>query len=149
MLTRNLSLCGLLLLSTACTQRGDLSDPAYGGFFNGIENINDGTYDERIATREERVAALQARQQRLLAERNSLSRQVSAHQNALARLRHDIIVSKVRIGESNLPAGTMAQINTALTSTPSGQSDSERLASLQKTIADTRKLAESLAKLAG
>ena len=151
-LTRTLSrpalLCTLLLTS-ACAQRGNLDDPAYGGFFNGIENVSDGTYDARIATREEKVAALQQRQQRLLAERNSLSRQVSAHQNALARLQQDIVVSKIRIGENNLDSGTKARITAALTTTPGGQTDAERLANLQKTIANTRKLAESLAQLAG
>ncbi|WP_069299215.1 hypothetical protein [Neptunicoccus sediminis] len=146
---RSALLCAVLLLTAACAQRGNLDDPAYGGFFNGIENISDGTYDARIATREERVAALQHRQQRLLAERNSLSRQVSAHQNALARLQQDIIVSKIRIGEQNIPQQTQARISAALNPPPSGQTDAERLANLQKTIADTRKLAESLAKLAG
>jgi hypothetical protein len=148
MTSRSLPLLAALLLTTACAQRGDLNDPAYGGFFNGIENISDGTYDERIATREEKVAALQARQQRLLAERNSLGRQISAHENALSRLRHDIIVSKIRIG-NNLDPGAKSQIEVALNANPGGLTDAQRLASLQKTIADTRKLAESLAKLAG
>lgn len=144
-----LALIPALLLTTACAQRGDLTDPAYGGFFNGIENITDGTYDERIATREARVEALRARQQRLMAERNALSRQIGAHQNALARLKHDIVVSKVKIGASNIDPATMGQIDATLAAQPSGQSDAERLANLQKTISDTRKLAERLAKLAG
>lgn len=137
-----------ILLTTACAQRGDLSDPAYGGFFNGIGNIADGTYDERIATREERVAALQARQQRLLAERNALSRKISAHQNALARLKHDLVVAKLSAGD-NLDPATRARVDAAIAAEPSGQTPEQRLASLQKTIADTRKLAESLANLAG
>ena len=36
---RNFFIVPLLALTAACTQRGDLNDPAYGGFFNGIENI--------------------------------------------------------------------------------------------------------------
>lgn len=147
-LTRPALLCALLL-TPACAQRGNLDDPAYGGFFNGIENVSDGTYDARIASREDKVTALQQRQQRLLAERNSLGRQVSAHQNALARLQQDIVVSKIRIGTSNIDPATQAQITTALNANPGGQTDAERLANLQKTIANTRKLAESLAKLAG
>lgn len=137
-----------LALTTACAQRGDLSDPAYGGFFNGIENITDGTYDARVATREERIAALEARQQRLLAERNTLSRQIGAHQNALARLKQDLVVAKIGAGDSLDPA-TRARVDAALAAEPTGETPAERLASLQKTIADTRKLAESLANLAG
>lgn len=146
---RFLCLAPALLLIAACAQRGDLDDPAYGGFFNGIGNITDGTYDARIATREARVAALRARQERLMAERTALSRQIGAHQNALARLKHEIVVSKVRIGSSNIDPETMRRIDTTLATQPTGQTDAERLASLQKTIADTRKLAEQLAKLAG
>jgi hypothetical protein len=138
----------LMLTTTACTRRGHVDDPAYGGFFRGIENINDGTYDARVATREQKVAALQARQQRIMAERNSLQRQISGQQNALARLKHDLLVAKVSIGEDNLDSGTLTQINQALAAQPEGQSDAERLASLQKTIADTRKLADRLAALA-
>ena len=138
-----------LLLTAACAQRGDLSDPAYGGFFNGIENIADGTYDERIATREERVVALQARQQRLLAERNSLSRQISAHENELARLRHDIVVAKVTAAPGSIDPATISQIEFTMARQPTGDTQAERLASLQETIADTRKLAERLANLAG
>ena len=139
---------GLLITSVACTKHGHPDDPAYGGFFRGIDNISDGTYDERIATREQKVAALQARQQRMLAERNSLQRQISGQQNALARLKHDLLVTKVSLGEDNIDSGTMVQINQALAAQPTGHTDEERLASLRKTIADTRKLADSLAALA-
>jgi hypothetical protein len=144
-----LLLPALLMVTTACTKRGHPDDPAYGGFFRGIENIQDGTYDARIATREERVLALKARQARILAERNSLQRQITGQQNALARLKHDLLVTKVRIGEENIDSGTLVQINQALAAQPAGQTNAERLASLQKTIADTRKLADSLAALSG
>lgn len=137
-----------LLALTACAERGDLSDPAYGGFFNGIENLRDGTYDARIASREERLAALQDRQRRLIAERNSLGRRISAHENALARAKQDLVVARIRTG-GQLDAATAARVNAALSARPQGETDADRLASLQKTIADTRKLAESLAKLAG
>ncbi len=144
-----LSLSALAAATAACTPRGNLDDPAYGGFFNGIENIADGTYDQRIATREQKVLALQARQQRLLAERNSLQRQIGNQQNALARLKHDLVVTKVRIGEGNIDGATLVQINQAITTEPGGATDQERLANLQKTIADTRRLAESLTALTG
>ncbi|MEM6617719.1 MAG: hypothetical protein AAF631_00270 [Pseudomonadota bacterium] len=146
---RILFVAALPLALGACAQRGDLTDPAFGGFFNGIENVVDGTYDERIATREERVEALRARQQRLLAERNALSRRIGEHRNALAQLKHDLVVAKVRIGEANLDPATRAQVNTAIAAEPTGNTDAERLAALQKTIADTRILAERLANLAG
>ncbi|MEM7440298.1 MAG: hypothetical protein AAF393_11915 [Pseudomonadota bacterium] len=132
----------------ACVPRGDISDPAYGGFFRGISNIQDGTYDARIASREQRVAALQERQRRLIAERNSLSRKISAHQNALAQVKHDLVLAKVRVGDQMSPA-MATQVDAAINAKPSGTTDAERLAALQKTIADTRKLAESLANLSG
>ena len=143
-----LPVLAILLMTSACAQRGDLSDPAYGGFFNGIENINDGTYDQRIATKEQRVAALQARQARLIAERNSLSRKIGAHQNTLARLKHNLVVAKVKAAGSLDPA-TSARVDAAIAAEPGGVTDAERLANLQRTISDTRKLAESLANLAG
>lgn len=136
------------LVTAGCAQRGDVSDPAYGGFFRGIAAIEDGTYDARIASREERVVALQARQQRLLVERNLLTRRINAHENELASLKHELVVAKVRAGDQLDPA-TETRVNAALSAEASGQTDEERLASLQKTIAETRKLAESLANLAG
>ncbi len=139
----------LVLVTAACTPRGNPDDPAYGGFFRGIENISDGTYDARIASREQKVAALQAREQRLLAERNSVQRRISTQQNALAHLKHDIVVARVRLGDENLDANTQAQIKQALASQPSGTTDQARLAALQKTIADTRELAQRLTRLAG
>ena len=139
----------LVLATAACSPRGNPDDPAYGGFFRGIENISDGTYDARIASREQKVAALQAREQRLLAERNSVQRRISTQQNALAHLKHDIVVARVRLGDENLDAGTRAQIKQALASQPSGNTNQARLAALQKTIADTRELAQRLTKLAG
>ena len=139
----------LLVLTAACSPRGHPDDPAYGGFFKGIENISDGTYDDRIATREQRVAALQVRQTRLLAERNSLQRRISTGQNELARLKHSIVVARVRLGNENLDTNTQAQIKTALNTITTGDSDAARLANLQRTIKNTRILAERLTKLAG
>lgn len=144
-----LALLVITLTTTACTQRGDPDDPAYGGFFKGIENISDGTYDERIATREDRVAAAQARQLRVIAERNSLQRQINGQENALARLKHELLVAKVELGDANIDSATLAQVNQALVATPTGQTDAERLQSLQQTIANTRRLAASLASLTG
>lgn len=143
-----LALAALAAALAACSRPGDPSDPAYGGFFRGIENISDGTYDARIASREERVAALQARQARLMAERNALSRRIAEHENTLARLKHQLVVAKVRAGDRLDPA-TSARIEAALSARPEGQTDAERLANLQRTIAQTRELAERLASLAG
>lgn len=144
-----LALSALVLTTAACTPRGNPDDPAYGGFFRGIENIQDGTYNARIATKEQRLAALEMRQSRLLAERNSLQRRITGQQNELARLKHSIVVSRLRIGEQNLDAATQTQIKVTLANQPAGNSDQARLAALQKTIADTRVLAQRLARLAG
>ena len=131
--TRIFVVLAMIVPLSACSQRGDPNDPAYGGFFKGIENINDGTYDARIATKEEKVAALEARQQRLLAERNSLGRQITSQENALARMKHDLLVTKLQVGEENIPPETLANVNSALAAQPTGNSDQERLKNLQKT----------------
>jgi ribosomal protein L29 len=137
-----------LTIAVACTPRGNPDDPAYGGFFNGIENIQDGTYDARIASREQVAAALEARKIRLMAERNSLARQMASNENTLAELKRQVVVLKIQIGEANLDPAVLGQIQTAVNARPVGATDAERLASLRRTIADTRKLAESLSQLA-
>ena len=121
----------------ACTTS---TDPADGGFFNGVSGIATGTYQDQIDADEAQVAASQARNANLAA-------QIRASESELARLKVAIVNQRNALGSTD--AATSNRINAVLVSQPTGSTDAARLAALQKSIADARALSQDLAKLAG
>jgi len=121
----------------ACTTS---TDPADGGFFNGVSGIATGTYQDQIDATEAQVAASQARNANLAA-------QIRGSESELARLKVAIVNQRNALGSTD--AATSNRINAVLVSQPTGSTDAARLAALQKSIADARALSQDLAKLAG
>lgn len=73
-----ITVAGVLLLSAAGCARTE--DPAQGGFFSGLANMTDGTYDRRQQARHE---ALENEQDKNLQQQRELER-TNAHRDALA-----------------------------------------------------------------
>ncbi|MFP4154884.1 MAG: hypothetical protein ACLFSG_04230 [Halothiobacillaceae bacterium] len=113
----------ILLLGGCATS----DDPREGGFFGGVSGISSGAYDERVRTREERLAALRAAQQDLAAEQGELDRSrseaeqvLAAEQRRLAALQGDIDELDGRVArlaaEDDASAGRIAQLRTRIDS---------------------------------
>ncbi|UWR05506.1 hypothetical protein K3740_19750 (plasmid) [Ruegeria conchae] len=116
------------------------TDPADGGFFAGVSGITTGAYDDRIAAAEGDVATAEARNEALAAQiRNS--------ESELAQLKLNILQQRDAIGGGD--AATAARIDRVLNDTPTGATPDDKLAALQKSIAEARALSADLAKLSG
>lgn len=133
--------CGVLL--SACVSS---SDPADGGFFNGVQGISSGSYDARIDEREQAVVESQSRNTDLRAEQASLQAQIKASESELAKLKFTILQQKN--ATSGMDPQTSARVNAVLNAKPTGSTDQAKLAALQKTISDAKALSAELAKLA-
>ncbi len=121
----------------ACTTS---TDPADGGFFNGVSGITTGTYQAQIDADEAQVAASRARNADLAA-------QISGAESELARLKVTIVNQRNALRSTD--AATSNRINAVLVSQPTGNTDAARLAALRQSIADARALSQDLAKLSG
>ena len=134
-------ICGAFLLAGCVTSE----DPSEGGFFNGVSGITSGTYDQRVEEREAGVADATARNEALAAEQARLSAQIQSAEGELARLKLRILNQKTALGATD--ARTEARVQAVLNAKPSGQTQADQLAALQKTIADAKALSADLAKL--
>ena len=135
------------LTATAFTIAGCMEggDPAEGGFISGVSGIASGSYDARIDEREAEVAAAEARNAELARQQQSLAAQIGAAEAQLARERRTL--SQLRSSTAGMDAATRARVDEVLARKPAGRTDAERLASLQRTIADARKLSAELSRL--
>lgn len=127
------TLCAPLLIA-ACV---DSTDPADGGFVNGISGVASGTYDQRVREREAEVAAAQARNDALTAELARLRGDHAAAKNQIVQQRAALAEQGIRLS----PASER-QVQAALRSNP------DRAETLRKAIAEARALSERLARLA-
>ena len=118
------------------------SDPADGGFINGVSGIASGTYQNRIDEKQTAVTAGNARTAELQAELAQLTKSWSNWKLRLVQTRSELANSGVAI-----PASTLARVNASLASTPGGATDEARLAALQAAIANARALAAELESL--
>lgn len=116
------------------------TDPAEGGFFNGVSGIATGAYDDRIDTAEADVAGAQARN-------DALAAQIRGQESELAQLKLKILGQRDALGPTD--AATARRIDTVLNSAPSGRNDQERLAALQRSISEAKALSADLARLSG
>ena len=137
-----ITLCLPLVLS-ACVEGG--GDPAEGGFFQGVSGITSGSYDERVAAREAELAEARTENTALRGERQSLSAQIAATENALTEARFTLLQQRDRT--RSLDPETRSRVNTVLVAEPRGSSDSARLADLQRLLSETRALSAELADL--
>lgn len=122
------------LLLLACV---DSTDPAEGGFFNGVSGIASGTYDARVEEREREVAAARAENARLTAELARLRGEHSRLKNRIVQQRAALAAKGIRLSPES-----ERQVSAALRANP------DRVESLRKAIADARALSERLARLA-
>ena len=116
------------------------TDPADGGFFNGVSGITTGTYQSQIDADEAQVDAARVRNANLAA-------QIQSSESELARLKVQIVNQRNALGATD--AATSNRINAVLVSQPTGNTDAARLAALRQSIADARALSQDLAKLSG
>ena len=116
------------------------TDPADGGFFNGVSGITTGTYQAQIDADEARIEESRARNA-------SLAAQIQSSESELARLKVQIVNQRNALG--NTDRAVSNRINKVLVSNPTGSTDAARLAALQQSIADARALSQDLAKLSG
>lgn len=93
-----------MVVSTGCTRS---EDPAKGGFFSGIANLSDGTYDKRQQERKEAVENAQdvnLQKQRELertnAQRDALEAQRAAAEKRAAALENEVRTLKSRLAKS-------------------------------------------------
>ncbi len=142
-LTPVAALAALPLIAGCATS----TDPAEGGFFNGVAGIASGAYERQIAEQEQQVADARARNDRLAAQQSALQAQIKAAEAELARLKFKLLQQRNAI--SGLSPARAARIDAILNANPTGRTDAQKLAALQKTIADARALSAELAQLAG
>lgn len=137
------ALASLALIAGCATS----TDPADGGFFNGVAGITSGAYERQIAEQEQQVADARARNERLAAQQSALQAQIRAAEAELAKLKFKLLQQRNSI--SGLSSADTARIDAILNANPTGRTDAQKLAALQKTIADARALSAELAQLAG
>lgn len=137
----------LILLPAVLTLAGceTSSDPAAGGFINGIVGVTSGGYEARIAEGEAGVADAQARNDALRAEQSSLAAQIGATERSLASARFTLLNQRDAVAD--LDAVVATRVNRALTAQPTGGTDAARLAELQALLAETSALSRELAGL--
>ncbi|MCL6284490.1 hypothetical protein M3P21_13225 [Ruegeria sp. 2012CJ41-6] len=131
-------LLSLPLLALAGCQT--TTDPAEGGFFNGVSGIATGAYDDRIDAAEADVASAQARN-------DALAAQIRGRESELAQLKLKILQQRDGLGGTD--PDTAQRIDRVLNSNPTGSTDAEKLAALQRSIADAKALSADLARLSG
>ena len=119
-----------------CTEN---PDPSEGGFFDGVQGISSGSYDDRIESREAGVAQAQARNE-------ALAGQISAAERELSKAKFDLLRQKQQA--KGLDAATAARVDKVLNANPGG-SDAAALAELETTIKAARDLSAELARLSG
>lgn len=124
---------GTVLLAGCVTS----SDPADGGFANGIAGISSGSYNERVAEREAQVAEAQAQNQNLNQQYASLKNQHTALKYEIIERRSQVTTAGVQI-----PPELEVEVQRALKAEPSS------VDALSKAIADARTLSERLRSLA-
>ena len=120
----------------ACTEN---PDPAAGGFFQGVQGISTGSYDQRVESREADVASAQARNEALAA-------QISAAERELSKAKFELLRQKQQA--TGLDAATTARVDKVLNANPGGN-DAAALAELESTIKAARDLSAELARLSG
>jgi len=131
-------------------------DPADGGFLSGIVGVAGGGYQSRIDALEAQLAADQARanslaseQLRLQAASASTSAQIRNLRSQFAALQA-VIQGQVATLDARgvtVSSGLKAKAQTVAAASPSGSSDTARLASLRAAIADARALSADLSRL--
>lgn len=122
-------------------------DPAEGGFFNGVRGITSGTYDARVAEREQAVSTAEARNEALSAQQGDLAARIAATKSSLAQARFTLL--QQRDARPNMSPGMRSRVDAALSAQPGGATEAEQLANLQRILAETRALSSDLARLAG
>jgi len=150
---KTLPLITALALVAGCSTS---DDPAAGGFFNGVSGLASGGYQDRVDERQADVDAEQARaaslagqQSSVAAQTASVGAQIDALRDELTRLRIQIANQQAELRSAGvaIPASLNTQINATINASPSGANDAERLANLQRAIADARALSAELARL--
>jgi len=150
---KSLLMCATLALVAGCSTS---DDPAAGGFLNGVSGLASGGYqtrvDERqsdVDTEQSRAASLAGQQSAVAAQTASVGAQIDSLRDELTRLRIQIANQQAELRGSGvaIPASLNTRVNSTVNGSPGGANDAERLANLQRAIADARALSAELARL--
>jgi hypothetical protein len=129
-----------LALALACVGCAPVSDdPAEGGFFNGVAGLAGGGYEARVGEREQAVASAEAQGAALTAELDALQGEHAALKTRIVQQRAALRAARVR-----LTPATEGRIQAVVAAQPAN-----RVADLERAIADARTLSGQLAGLAG
>jgi hypothetical protein len=114
-------------------------DPAEGGFYSGVAGLAGGGYAARVDEREQAVAAAET-------EGAALSAELAALQGEHAALKSRVIQQRaaLRAAGVRLTPETEGRIQAVVAARPA-----DRVADLERAIAEARTLSEQLAGLAG
>jgi len=131
-------------------------DPADGGFLAGVAGVAGGGYQNRVDAQQAALeqdqadaAALRAQQANLAQQSANIAAEIVRLRAIHTQLRLDISnqAAALRAAGVTLPGGISQRVNAVVNTSPSGNSDAQRLASLQSAIADARALSNDLAQL--
>jgi chromosome segregation ATPase len=119
-------------------------DPRTGGFFGGVAGLGGGSYKDRVAEREARLAELRNTQRELESEKGQLESQKSAAQAQLDKDQARVKAMQTEIAALDKKTKSLAAKDGA---------DKQRVADLQKRVTDLKgkmnKQASSLDDLEG
>lgn len=150
---RSLAILATMGLLAGCSTS---DDPSAGGFINGVSGLASGSYQDRVDARQAdvdaeqaRAAALAGQQANVAAQSASVGAQIDALRDELTRLRIQIANQQAELRGAGvaIPASLNARVNSTINASPGGANDAERLANLQRAIADARALSAELARL--
>ncbi len=151
---KKLLLCGAAAMALSACEISE--DPADGGFISGVVGIAGGGYQARIDRLEAQLAADQAQANALAAKQLRLQaasastaaqlRNMRAQFAALQTVLRDQIATLEAQGVTVSPS-LKAKVQRVTSTTPSGNDDTARLASLRAAIADARALSADLSRL--
>ncbi|MCA8907318.1 MAG: hypothetical protein KDA49_17325 [Rhodospirillaceae bacterium] len=152
----------LVLAAGGCARN---QDPSQAGFFSGVANLADGTYDQRVADREAtrdrtvaqadqlaaRAAELdQERRQLAVEEANALQRlqnlngQIALEQARLAQLGQQQNVDRNQLSMLQTRASNLEQQRLQLQSAPPTQVNNQELDELQQEVDALRSVIDSM-----
>ncbi len=117
-------------------------NPADGGFVSGVSGLSQGTYQERIDTRNAAIAEETERQRQLQAELGQLESEYASLQRQILSQRSQAAAKGVAV-----PADLDAKAQALIAGRPGGATDAARLANYRQAVADARKVTAGLAGL--
>jgi chromosome segregation ATPase len=163
--TRALALALTIAGGAALAGCTGTQDPAQAGFFDGAGNLLSGTYDQRVAEREELAARTEADAQQLAGRADELERQrvtlesqeaaararvqrvnadIQTQQSRLASLRQNQQVNQQELARLQAQADDLDRRMAELRNTPNDPAAAAELAQLERENAELRQVIDQM-----